>query len=61
MEPGLRDDLATKADLRAEISDLKAAVESKLRPDVDDGHRHDRRRGRDPLPLIVRSSRVGNG
>jgi hypothetical protein len=31
MEPGLRDDLATKADLRAEISDLKAAVESKLR------------------------------
>lgn len=31
MEPGLGDDLATKADLRAEISDLKAAVESKLR------------------------------
>jgi hypothetical protein len=34
MEPGLRDDLATTADLadlRAEVSDLKAAVESKLR------------------------------
>lgn len=31
MEPGLRDDLVTKADLRAEMSDLRAAVESKLR------------------------------